>query len=200
MGFGGSVLAMIQSLRMNARPKHRVYEEFEKADKRVFHTHGELVDKKVAPEELERIKRLNKQKIEKEQKRNLIFLAISVVVLIPLIALAGFEFFFRESPINTLEQQTVTEDPVTEQINYLLNSGYEWLNKNHYKNARFQFNRVLEVQPNNQSANYGLAATYVYECKIDSTNCEKASKMLNEYISKNGANSSTDYLKEMLEE
>ena len=36
MSFGGSVLAMIQSLRANARPKHHAYQKWEEGDKRIF--------------------------------------------------------------------------------------------------------------------------------------------------------------------
>ncbi|MFV0592391.1 MAG: hypothetical protein ACK5M7_13475 [Draconibacterium sp.] len=56
----------------------------------------------------------------------------------------------------------------------------------------------MEVQPQNKIAVYGMAATFVYECKNEGQNCEVAHKKLTEYIKKYGEDSSTDYLKLML--
>jgi len=204
MGFGGSVLAMIQSLRANARPKHKAYQDWEKAENRRFHSDRKLVDKKVSQEKLLQIKTTNKKKIDREQKRNLIIKLLTLIVLIPLIIFAVFQFFFHHGELNYHPYQSQVEQHEevldNEQINYLLNSGFEWLNKNHYKNARFQFNRVLEVQPDNKYANYGLTATYVYECRIDGTNCTKAHNLLDNYITKNGKDQSVERLLEMLNE
>ena len=36
MSFGGSVLAMIQSLRANARPKHKAYHDWTKTENRLY--------------------------------------------------------------------------------------------------------------------------------------------------------------------
>ncbi|WP_167619632.1 tetratricopeptide repeat protein [Maribellus sediminis] len=200
MSFGGSVLAMIQSLRANARPKHSVYDSWEKAENRRFGVNKKLWSKSVSPEELNRIKTKFRKKVEAEQRRSSLVVIISVVIIIPLIIFVGFNFFFNASQRNSENYQENKEETVsvTEQINSLLNSGYEWLNKNHYKNARFQFNRVLEIQPENQSATYGLAATFVYECKIAKTNCDKAEELLTAYSSKYGEDNSIDYLKKML--
>ena len=200
MSFGGSVLAMIQSLRANARPKHRVYDALEKAEERRFGVNKKLWSKSVSPEELARIKAKFKKKITTEQHRSTIITIFSVIILIPLILFTGFEFFFNAGQKQEQARQTVlAEEKIDlEQINYLLNSGYEWLNKKHYKNARFQFNRVLELQPENKTAKYGMAASYVYQCEIDSSGCDEAEKLLNAYIEDYGEDDSTDLLKEML--
>jgi len=202
MGFGGSVLAMIQSLRNNARPKHDAFQDWKKTEKRIFHSNQKLTSKSVTPEELFKIKSRIKKENETEQKRSFYLTIVSIVVLVPLIVFVVFQFFFNSSQKSFQAQQTKTEttENVSEQLNYLLNSGYEWLNKNHYKNARFQFKRVLEIQPDNKSANYGLLATYIYECKIDSTNCNEATLMFRNFVEKYGADGSTEYLKDILQE
>lgn len=201
MSFGGSVLAMIQSLRANARPRHSVFEDLENAEKRIYHTNRKLVDKQVSPEELERIKLKLKRNIEKERKKSLIIVPVIIILMIPILGFIGYRFLFdtRVAQIPAFHQPS-PEKIEADQINYLLNSGFEWLQKNHYKNARFQFNRVLESEPENNLAIYGLTASYVFECKIDHSNCEEARKMLSIYISKNGENESSDYLNEMLQE
>lgn len=203
MSFGGSVLAMIQSLRANARPKHHAFQGWKKAEARQFHSNIKPKYKEISPEKLQQIIKSNKKKIDREQQRSLFIKLFVLIVLLLLAAFTVFQFFFNTSQINhhpyqpSLENEEILSD--TEQINYLLNSGYEWLNKNHYKNARFQFNRVLESQPENKTAYYGLTASYVYECKIDRTGCEKARQLLGTYISKFGEDSSTSLLKDMLD-
>lgn len=201
MGFGGSVFAMIQSLRANARPKHKAFQNWTKTENRIYQTNRKLFAKKVSPEKLAEIKENNKKEIEIEQNRSLIIKTATILVLIPLIVLVVFHFFFKTTQENYRPYQAehVETESVTKQIKDLLNSGYEWLNKNHYKNARFQFKRVLEIHPNNKAAIYGLTASYVYECQIDKTNCDKAQQLIKSYVSKFEEDTSIKYLEDMLE-
>ncbi|WP_372651131.1 hypothetical protein [Draconibacterium sp.] len=202
MSFGGSVLAMIQSLRANARPKHHAYQKWEEGDKRIFKNKYKLVSKQVSPEELTRLKTKYRKEIEKDQKATLVLTIFSLVIMIPLITFGIFQFFFSISQKNYHPYVSEEEKQKTEitsgQINYLLDSGYEWLNKSHYKNARFQFNRVLKINPQNKYALFGMAASYVYECQKEHTNCEKAKELLQDYISKFGSDSKTDHLSTIL--
>ncbi|MDX8340625.1 hypothetical protein SLH46_15615 [Draconibacterium sp. IB214405] len=202
MGFGGSVLAMIQSLRANARPKHHAYQDWEKADKRIFKNKYKLVSKQVSPEKLAQLKTKYRKEIEKDQKRTLILTILSIVIIIPLITFGIFQFFFSNSQNNYRPYVSEAEKQKTEitieQINYLLDSGYDWLNKSHYKNARYQFNRVLEVIPTNKDALFGMTASYVYECQKEHTNCERATELLQNYISKFGSDTKTDHLSTIL--
>lgn len=201
MSFGGTVLAMIQSLKANARPKHNAFQDWKKADGRIIHTDRRIILKSVSPEELEQVKeKIRKNRIA-EKNRNLIKIVLIIAFLVPFLGFVTYQVFFTSFHANINPYRPTQENPVntTEQITYLLNSGYEWLNKNHYRNARFQFKRVLEIQPNNKTASYGLVATYVYECKIDDSNCEEAKTMLEAYILKNGIDQSTEFLSDMLE-
>ncbi|WP_321346472.1 hypothetical protein [uncultured Draconibacterium sp.] len=202
MGFGGSVLAMIQSLRSNARPKHHAYQDWDKGEKRIFKNKYKLVSKQVSPEKLAQLKAKYRKKIERDQKRTQTITIVSLIIIIPLITFGIFQFFFSNSQRNYHPYVSEAEEQKTEitleQINYLLDSGYEWLNKSHYKNARFQFNRVLEVNPGNKDALFGMAASYVYECQKEHTNCEKAKTSLQDYISNFGSYTKTDHLSTIL--
>ena len=202
MGFGGSVLAMIQSLRANARPKHHAYQVWDKSEKRIFKNKYKLVSKQVSPEKLARLKAKYRKKIERDQKRTQTITIVSLIIIIPMITFGIFQFFFSNSQRNyhpyVSEAEKQRTEITPEQINYLLHSGYEWLNKSHYKNARFQFNRVLEVNPGNKDALFGMAASYVYECQKEHTNCEKAKNLLQDYISKFGNDTKTDHLSTIL--
>lgn len=202
MGFGGSVLAMIQSLRANARPKHHAYQDWDKDEKRIFKNKYKLVSKQVSPEKLARLKTKYRKEIERDQKRTQALTILSLVIIIPLLTFGSFQFFFSNSHknyhpyVSEIEKQKT--EITTEQINYLLDSGYEWLNKGHYKNARFQFNRVLEVNPSNKDALFAMTASYAYECQKKHTNCEKAKTSLQDYISKFGNDTKTDHLSTIL--
>ncbi len=198
MSFGGSVLAMIQSLKANARPKHKAYQGWNKTEELRFQAYKELWAKKVSPEELERIKTKFRKEIEIEQRRTIIVTILSVVIFVPLILFVGFNLFFNTAQKQETEVSEKTVD--LEQINYLLNSGYEWINKKHYKNARYQFKRVLELQPENKTARYGMAASWVYQCQIDNTGCDEAKKRLDTFISDYGEDDSTSLLKEILDD
>ncbi|WP_303919703.1 hypothetical protein [Draconibacterium sediminis] len=202
MGFGGSVLAMIQSLRANARPKHHAYQNWDKGEKLIFKNKYKLVSKQVSPEQLAQLKTKYRTKIEKDQKRTLFLTIVSLVIFIPLITFGIFQFFFSISQKNyhpyVSEAEKQKAEITIEQINYLLDSGYEWLNKSHYKNARYQFNRVLEVNAENKDALFGLAASYVYECQKENSNCDKAGELLKDYISTFGSDTKTDHLSTIL--
>ncbi|WP_346863903.1 hypothetical protein [uncultured Draconibacterium sp.] len=203
MSFGGTVFAMIQSLRANARPKHHAFQSWEKSDRLIFKNKYKLVSKQVSPEKLKQVKAKFKKEIEKEQKRSLRITIATIVIFIPLVSFAIFQFFFNNSqknynPYISQKDKQITTEINTDQINYLLNSGYDWLNQKHYKNAKFQFNRVLESNPKNKAALFGLTASYVYECQTDKTNYYKATKMLEDYISKFGSDASTDTLNAIL--
>ncbi|WP_163321867.1 hypothetical protein [Draconibacterium mangrovi] len=202
MGFGGSVLAMIQSLRANARPKHHAYQNWDKGEKRIFKNKYKLVSKQVSPEKLAQLKAKYRKKIERDQKRTKALTVLSLVIIIPLLTFGIFQFFFSNSqknyhPYVSEEEKQKTEITI-EQINYLLDSGYEWLNKSHYKNARYQFNRVLKSNPGNKDALFGMVASYVYEFQKENINCEKASEILTDYISEFGSDTKTEHLSTIL--
>lgn len=199
MGFGGTVLAMIQSLRANARPKHKAFQNWRKRDNQSFNFNKKLKFKTVSEDELKIIVAKNNAEIKKEQKLKNIKVFLSFIVLIPLSVFIVFYLFFKPALSNHQPYQPPHEETNNlEQVNYLLNSGYEWLNKNHYKNARFQFNRVLEINSKSKNAFYGLTASYIYECVLDSTSCEKAQKLLSEYNFRFGNDTSIEYLEELL--
>ncbi len=191
---------MIQSLRANARPKHKAYGSWEKNEKQNFTGHQELEFKPVSKSKYERYKKRRRAKLAKEQKLLFWERTVVIVILVSVIVALGFYFFSKH--FNTSKQiAPIKKENIIdiEQMNYLLNSGYEWLDKNHYRNARFQFNRVLEMNAESKTGFYGLTASYVYECVLDSSNCEKATIKINEYISKYGRDKSIIYLENILQ-
>lgn len=187
---------MIQSLRANARPKHKAFQHWQKQEENILHQHQKFAFKTVSADVLGKIKAKNKIEIEREQRRSSIKIGLITFLFVPLIAFFIFNFFFQTTqktqlpPTNKTEKESINN----EQVNYLLNSGYEWLNKNHYKNARFQFNRVLQANPEDEYAMYGITASYVYECKTDNQNCDEAEERLAEFRNKFGSNVSVEYL------
>ena len=80
MGFGGSVAAMMQSLKANKAQLKNSRTYFEK-DKNYAKTYGDFVDhKKMTPDQFEAFK--NKLQQEKKEHQKKVFITISIITLI----------------------------------------------------------------------------------------------------------------------
>jgi len=149
MSFGGTVFAMIQSLKLNARPKHKAYQDWNKKEQQIYSGNQKLIFKVISKEKLAKIKAKNTREIENQQRRQIIISTIILAIFIPLIVFVFFNFFFEKSQsaveVNTVKPKI--EKLSQDQTQYLINDGLVWLNKGHYKNARYQFNRVLKEHP-----------------------------------------------------
>ncbi|MFV0269031.1 MAG: hypothetical protein ACK5HT_18045 [Draconibacterium sp.] len=125
MSFGGSVLAMIQSLRANARPKHKAYQDWTKTENRRYSGNPQVSFKKVSAEKLAEIKAKNREETEREQRRSYWKITLSLLLIIPVVTLVLFEFFFQPDRINRnpARSKTVEAALSAEQIDYLYGCG-----------------------------------------------------------------------------
>ncbi len=82
MGFGGSVSAMISSLKNNKRSRTSTFEKLKKYEKSTYKK--ELIEKKATPQQLKEIR----ERLQKENKRRRIkTIAVMVIFAIVLVAL-----------------------------------------------------------------------------------------------------------------
>lgn len=82
MSYGGSVLAMITSLKNNARPKHKVKDLLKENDTKNYYKNVELHDKKISPTELSRIKkRIHDESVTETRRNALIFISVFIVIV-----------------------------------------------------------------------------------------------------------------------
>ena len=92
MSFGGSVLAMITSLKNNARKKKPAFKSW-KEDKHIFHFRKRpLVYKQVSKVELNKIKQeiqLKAQKDRRKQRILLVVISVPILVLLYIMLIKG---------------------------------------------------------------------------------------------------------------
>ena len=171
MGFGGSVLAMIISLKNNARLKQNAHDRWKNDKNYRYKEHKELKFKEVSKEELAKVISKNRKKARQERLVEII-LTVSVFILI----LFGISKLFTKKGENIIEAQQRRKqeqiDQYTQKKNrekqkeeehllFLLNDGYKWLNKKHYKNARTQFYNAYQFKPNDYRVKLANTTLYV---------------------------------------
>jgi hypothetical protein len=185
MGYGGSVLHMIQSLRYNKslskRPKSfsklREYINQQTEEKR------RILDKKVSPKELAKIRRdiIHKIRVEKKRKKKKVLLSTIVLSTILLIAFLKLIFFssfnfsatYKPKVRTTIKKQLSLKE-AEEKFMYYMEDGQKWLAEEHFNNAIFQFKLARDLNPNSYEAQYGLTESYIRKCETLNKDCKKA--------------------------
>lgn len=194
--WGGSVLAMIISLKNNARPKRRPFKEKLERDRLVYKSHYALKFKKVSKGKLELINAKYRKSIEREDTRKLIIVSaimafFSVAFLIGGIKYNNYvktenaKYAAQRRNNNKIREAAKTAAP-DEKFDYLFSSAKNYLSKQHYSYAKYQFHEALLIKPNDYNANLGLVASYVYACLQYDVDCSKAEGYLIQALGKFG--------------
>jgi hypothetical protein len=132
---------------------------------------SELKDHKTAtPEQLQEIK----QRVKRAQVKYYVMVALLGSVILSGISGLGYYLWqidvlnYNQYPVNPYEEIK----PETERkINFYLTDGDLWLQKHHWGNAYFQYNKALELDPHRKETNVKLAIYYNYQCRFTQTNC-----------------------------
>lgn len=91
MSFGGSVLAMITTLKNNSRPRHTVKDLLKENDTKNYYKNIEIHDKKISPTELSRIKkRIHDESIIETRRNTLVFISVFIVIIFLVVLLVMF--------------------------------------------------------------------------------------------------------------
>jgi hypothetical protein len=182
--WGGSVLGMIISLKNNARPKRRPFNEKREKDRLIYKTHRALRFKKVSKEKLESINAKYGDSIEKEDSKRLITISLIIAFFGVIGIIGGIQYYntmkkenariTAQNRINNRIREEAIASAPQEKFDYLLSSAKKYLSKQHFSYAKHQFQEALLIKPNDYNANLGLVASYVYACKQYQTECEEA--------------------------
>ncbi|MDD3687193.1 MAG: hypothetical protein PHE56_10555 [Bacteroidales bacterium] len=82
MSFGGSVLAMITTLKNNARPKQNLKDLLKENDTKNYYKNLEVHDKVISPTELSRIKkRIHDESVIEKRRNTLVFISVFFVII-----------------------------------------------------------------------------------------------------------------------
>jgi hypothetical protein len=180
MGGEGSILAMIISLKNNARPKRKAFKSWDKYKDNIYQEHKSLEFKKVSEEELIKIRtRFKKQRM----RENRIQIMVTLVILLPIVFLLTKLSIKKVEENKVIKQQQVITKQKKERIQkenmlFYLNDGYKWLNQEHYKNAKYQFYKAYEIGGYNYNVELATARAYVYDCIKNNYQCSTTDKLI----------------------
>jgi len=91
MSFGGSVLAMITTLKNNARPRKKLKDLLQENDTKNYYKNIETHDKEISHTELSRIKkRIHDESIAETRRNALIFISVFIVIIFFVVLLVIF--------------------------------------------------------------------------------------------------------------
>jgi tetratricopeptide (TPR) repeat protein len=185
MSFAGSVLSMIVSLKNNARPKRKRFKGYNEHEKIPELKNLKLQTREIPDEEMKAIKHRIRMETKKDNRRFFLFtLVFGIFVLVFVVLL--FNNFYQEqqiyeklAPLKEAEKKRVLH----EKFEYLLNDGYEYLERGRYHNAKFLFREASELIPGDYRAKFATLKAYIYDCKENKVNCYTAERMLRDCLS-----------------
>ncbi len=195
MSFGGSVLAMITTLKNNARPRKKVF-EYKKDHNTSLQHHYELKYKTVSAEKLEAIKSKIRQQADKEERQKMLKI-MGFLLLFSAVAIIGSVTYLKNveshnkqvvfnQKMNHEHQRVAQKALAADDFEYYLNYGYRCLEKADYYYAKISFAQARSLDTHNYEANLGLLKAYVKDCTQNQVKCEHAHKLLRYNISKFG--------------
>ena len=184
MGYGGSVKAMIDTLKNNKMLLRRkstftiLREQRESIENAKLLKGKQVKNKEFTPE----LKAKIRADAIKRLKKGRIITITSVIISILIVTIAFYIFI----PKNIPREQSIIEMDYYEgrkNIDFYINDGYMWLNKNHYHNAIFQFKLATELNDKDIRVSLGLTAAYAGSCVINNEHCFESDSTFKAYIS-----------------
>lgn len=138
---------------------------------------GEMNFKTASKQQLAEIRQ---RFIQRRRKEAYISIAIVAFILM-LIA------YLIYTQINTSKEVITKVNAAQQQINkdnylFYINDGDEYLKKNQWHNAIFQYKKALEIFPNEYHIKYRLANAYTYRCRNEQKDCDTGLAYLNELM------------------
>lgn len=177
---------MIQSLKYNSslrnrsRPFSRIRKEFSKTRKKL-----NFENKRLNSNELKVIKESIRKRARQERIRNDLFVFISGVLCF-IVSFFLIESFFGVQDSWEIDQKRAQKElvRVEDEFQYFINDGETWLKARAYHNAIFQFNKAVELKPEDYRGHYFLMLATMKKCSELLEGCEEANVQLNELLDK----------------
>ena len=182
MGGGGSIQGMSNSLKINRqmlRKKTMLRKERSFLNrKREYHKAAGIVDLKTATKE--ELAEIRKKIIRRRRKNNLIFTILFIVLASPIVYYSS-EFFKKQTEKEAAIEK-IEKDKKMEKYNFFIKDGDNYIKKAQWHNAMFQYNKAIEIFPNDYHAYYRYSYAAVYRCRNEKENCDEAEKSLNKLL------------------
>lgn len=157
----------------------------------VKYSKGNFNLKKATPEQLQAIR----TNIKAQRKRDLILkTGLVICVLIPITWIATLVINSNLSDPPNNETTTITRE-MEENFDFYLQDGNNYLRNRKWHNAIFQYEKALEIHPDNYLVNYRLATALTYQCEEKEKNCERAIILLDSLIKTHPKKQKLEYLR-----
>lgn len=207
MSFGGSVLAMIITLKNNARHRRKAFEYSDEKSKSI-RTHLKLSYKSVSSEKLASIKKKIRKESDKEDRRSL-FRTMAVLALLSILLVGSTTYYFyylqeKNSALyakQELQRKNARKDAIAssqKDVNYFLANGKHYLGKSDYNRAKQLYTKAFELEPEDHDVLRGLTAAYIYDCQFNNIGCQSAKRLLNLYYDTYGETDDYRELQELM--
>ena len=193
-GAGIAITAMLNSLKNNKkllRPKRLFLNQRNNLLKA---TPGKLEVYPLSKNDLISIsQKLNSESRNSKRKWRIVFFMLLIPVII----------FFHQVVQNQikLEDQMKRQVYQSKKIEYLelIADGDQWLQKRKWHNAIFQYEKAIEIFPNEFDIHYRLAYAYSLRCKNEFINCKDAKNELDDLLDEFPQKSELASIKKLLE-
>ena len=192
---GGSTLQMVQTIKFNKSllSNRKSFGELKAyLNRRIYKRTGvKQVD--IDPIILAQIKKEIRKELRESARRNTIIvwslISTGIILLISLVAFVYSSAFIETDPeaiarreYDKYKREKIITD-AQQKFDYYITDGYDWLEKNEFHNAVYQFELAVQTRPNNYEANLGLCKVYLKQCFIENANCSASKTQLNHLIS-----------------
>ncbi len=187
-GAGGTIQAMIQSLRFNKSQltKRKSYKEIRKLYNRNY-KYNELIFKKADPVYLKTIR----NEIIKDQRREfikrIIVIGLSIMLVFGIISIILFSMnvrSFTASYFDSVHYKETLKKEKNKAFIMFVNYGDNYFSHHDYTLAINSYESALRLNQDNIHVKYKLSTILYYSCLDSNRYCSKAVNVLTEIISK----------------
>ncbi|QNJ98149.1 tetratricopeptide repeat protein [Constantimarinum furrinae] len=185
MGGGGSIQGFNNSLKENRKLLKKT--RFFPAERSFLNRKREYVKRAGGVESLrnaskEELLAIRNSIVAKRKKDSLVTIVL-FVILASVVAYFSVDYF-KTNPNYVSEEERLEIKNNNEKYNFYISDGDSYLNKGQWHNAIFQYNKALEIFPNNYDALYRSVYAQVYRCRNTKENCESAKSNLEQLLNK----------------
>ena len=191
---GGSALQMVQTIKFNKSllSNRKSFGELKAYLNRKIKKRTPPNWPQIDPEVLAQIKKEIRIELQQSARRNFIIVwslvSVGIVALVFLVRIVYSAAYIQTDPEALAKQEYAKykkEKVITnaqQKFDYYISDGYEWLEKNEFHNAVYQFELAVQTRPNNYEANLGLCKVYLKQCYMENANCSESKRQLNHLL------------------
>ncbi len=184
-GFGGSVAAMQQSLKLNKAllNKHVPYATLKKYWEQEAKMRYELSFKELSEDQLKIVKAEIKQKLQADRnarKRLLLGFCVLGAILLFWVGMKVFEAPLRDLKFEEMQEWRQKEIEDNLRYKFYVEDGYQRLKLGEWYNASFQFEKAISAKPGAIEGYVGKIRMWQKQCEVEGESCDKTARYLME--------------------